>query len=330
MIKSTAGAELCASHGNPSPKAYDCVKAFDQTYKGAVDLSREVTVGEPEQKSPLHWVVPYNVKDKAGNEAVTVWRNVVVEEVNLNNLESKILIDAQKDQAAAIQRAVDKALKEDRATRETVESGNSRGRKATAAATQTCSECPKCDCSSDPQFDKSFCDAVCDAKAQTCARRDESVIVNAMLWLEDFFPPTLVPIILLCVIVTGCFLILRWTLTLIFNPQSYQRNQYAVDDRGRGLQDSVTYYPTHPHAPRINGASPPPRASLSSRGADTFMTPPQSAAPFASPPTNGNGSAHRPRENDLVDSIYASQPVITPSKRGDGVRQRSPYNLRDH
>lgn len=284
-----------------------------------------MTVGDPEQKSPLHWVVPYNVKDKAGNEAATIWRDVIVEEVNLKDLESKILMDVKTDQATAIQRAVDKALKEDRAHRGRTD------RKATAttaATTKACPECPKCDCSGDPRFDESFCDAVCDARVQTCARRDESVIVSAMLWLEDFFPPTLVPIILLCVIVTGCLLILRWTLTLVFNPQVYKRNQYVNDDRGRESQDSVTYYPTHSDVPRINGFSPPPRGSLSSRGADTFMTPPQSSASFASPP--GNGSAHRPRENNMADSIYATQPIITPSKRGDGARQRSPYNYQNY
>jgi hypothetical protein len=296
-----------------------------------------VTVGDPEQKSPLHWVVPYNVKDKAGNEAATIWRNVVVEEVNLKDLESKILMDVQKDQAAAIQKAVDKALKEDRAQRGRTEGGSthSRDRKTMATTpTKACPECPKCDCSGDARFDESFCDAVCEAMVQTCARRDESVIVGAMLWLEDFFPPTLVPIILLCVIVTGCLLILRWTMTLVFNPQVYTtRNQYANDDRGRESHDSVTYYPTQSHSdvPRINGFSPPPRGSLSSRGADTFMTPPQSSAPFSSPSTNGTGSAHsRPRENDMADSIYAVQPIITPSKRGDGTRQRSPYNYQNY
>jgi hypothetical protein len=258
-----------------------------------------------------------------------VWRDVVVEEVNLNDLASKILIDAQKDQAAAIQKAVDKAVKEDRAQRGRAEGGSNRDRKAMATTTtKACPECPKCDCSGDPRFDESFCDAVCEGRLQTCAQRDGSVIVSSMLWLEDFFPPTLVPIILLCVIVTGCVLLLRLILTLIFNPQVYKRNQYTNDDRGKDSQDSVTYYPTHSDVPRINGFSPPPRASLSSQGANTFMTPPQ--APFASPPTNGNGSAYRPRENDMADSIYATQPLITPSKQGDGVRQRSPYNFRDH
>jgi hypothetical protein len=295
-----------------------------------------VTVGDPEQKSPLHWVVPYNVKDKAGNEAATIWRNVVVEEVNLKDLESKILMDVQKDQAAAIQKAVDKALKEDRAQRGRTEGGSthSRDRKTMATTpTKACPECPKCDCSGDARFDESSCDAVCEAMVQTCARRDESVIVGAMLWLEDFFPPTLVPIILLCVIVTGCLLILRWTMTLVFNPQVYTtRNQYANDDRGRESHDSVTYYPTQSHSdvPRINGFSPPPRGSLSSRGADTFMTPPQTSAPLSSPSTTGNGSAQRSRENDMADSIYAAQPIITPSKRGDGTRQRSPYNYQNY
>jgi hypothetical protein len=314
------------------------VNAYDQTYKGKVDLSREVTVGEPEQKSPLQWAVPYNVKDEAGNTAATVWRSIVVEEVNLNDVEAKILSDVQKDQAGAVQRAVDKALKEDLAKRNKVEaSPNPRGRKTAYTSGKNCPECPKCECKGNVGFDESFCDAICEKREQTCVRREESAIVAVMLWLEDFFPPTLVPIILFCAIVAGSLLILRWTMTLIFNPQAYQRNQYVNDDRGRDMQDAVTYY--NAGSARGFEDAPPPRASLSTRGGATFMTPPQNPAAFGSPTfgspqaQNGNYSSlslnQQPRENGLADSIYAAQPIITPSKRGDGVRQRSPYGFRD-
>ena len=56
------------------------MKAFDQTYKGKVDLSEHVVVGEPIKKGHLRWSVPYDVTDDAGNRATTVWRDVVVEE----------------------------------------------------------------------------------------------------------------------------------------------------------------------------------------------------------------------------------------------------------
>lgn len=288
-----------------------------------------MTVGEPQRKSPLHWVVPYDVKDQAGNKAATVWRNVVVEEVNLNDVEAKILADVQKDQSAVVQRAVDKALKEDRVKREKAEAVQSpRGRRNTAAtAAKNCPVCPKCECSGDVRFDESFCDAICETRAQTCARRDESAIVAVMMWMEDMFPPTLVPVILLCAVVAGCVLLLRWTMTLLFNPRAYQQNQYnqqyaMSDERGRDMQGAVTYHQPGPM---------PPTASLSTRGSDTFMTPPQHHASFASPTMNGQGSLLvQPREENLADSIYAVQPIITPSRRGDGVRQRSPYNFRDH
>ena len=55
-----------------------------------MDLSRHVVVGEPVQKSSIRWSVPYNVKDAAGNRAHTVWRDVVVEEVDLANVEARV------------------------------------------------------------------------------------------------------------------------------------------------------------------------------------------------------------------------------------------------
>ena len=66
-----------------------------------------MVVGEPVQKSSIRWSVPYNVKDVAGSRAHTVWRDVVVEEVDLANVE------------AEIQKAIDQALTVDRRKRGT-------------------------------------------------------------------------------------------------------------------------------------------------------------------------------------------------------------------
>ena len=92
MIKITSGAELCATHTNTKPSPLTCVKAIDYTHLGNVNLSSKVIVGDPIQISTLEWKVSYNVVDKAGNTASTQWRNVVVEEVELTDLEQKIRV----------------------------------------------------------------------------------------------------------------------------------------------------------------------------------------------------------------------------------------------
>ena len=112
-IAATGGAALCSTHSSPSPSAGDCVRASDQTYRGAVDITDLVTIGEPVEKSPLHFEVPYDVVDKAGN-AARAWRKVVVEEVDLATYEQSIREEmiAQKDRD--IKAAVEDALKRER------------------------------------------------------------------------------------------------------------------------------------------------------------------------------------------------------------------------
>jgi hypothetical protein len=333
LIRSTAGAELCATHSRPSPNASDCVQAYDHTYKGKVDLARDVTVGEPVQRSPLRWAVPYNVKDEAGNAAETVWRDVIVEEVDLSEVEAKIRGEVLQEQDIEIRKAVAKALEEDRKKRAAADATGSRGRRQPAPSTKTCPECPKCDCSGDAKFDATSCAAICETMIETCSFNDQSFVLRAMLWLEGYFPPSLIPVMLLCLLGTGFFLIVRSILTLVFNPAAYRRGYYydGDDRRERAMQDSVTYYRSDNGNGMPNSmASPPPRASLSIGVAETFFTPPNvgisAGGSFASP-LMANGGAQQPRD-DLADSIYEFQPLITPSKRGDGVGKRSPHNLR--
>lgn len=129
MIKATNGAELCATNFQPSPNPVDCVRAYDATYEGRVDLSRKVIVGEPIRKSATTWSVPYNVKDEAGNEAVTVYRDVVVEEVGLQDMQSKMLADFAERETQLLQQIED--LK----------------KRKGVTRSDSCPTCPKCDCS---------------------------------------------------------------------------------------------------------------------------------------------------------------------------------------
>jgi hypothetical protein len=97
MIQSTHGAELCASDASSSTSSKrkprrpssdsntnDCVYAYDKTYNATVNLSANVVVGNlvPMDGMMNRWYVPYNVMDEAGNSAATVYRDIVVEEVD--------------------------------------------------------------------------------------------------------------------------------------------------------------------------------------------------------------------------------------------------------
>lgn len=312
LIRSTAGAELCASHSKTDPKPHECAQAYDETYSGRVELSRSVRVGEPVQKSSLHWVVPYDVEDEAGNAAATVWRDVIVEEVDLIGVEAKIRKELLKRQEAEIQAAVDKALVEDRRKR-----GGGAGRK------QSCPTCPKCDCSG--SLDLTKCEAICSSRSETCAVNSESLFVRAWFALENVFPASIVPIILWCATAAFALLMLRWIATLVFNPQAYRRSYVANDERDRAMQNSVTYYSTdNNYSNGTNGAGLPPRSSLSVNPSLYGHGSPQ---PF-SPPPRETPTGQSAVGADSYDSIYVQSPIITPSKQGNGIRQRSPYSSR--
>ena len=53
-------------------------------------MTGQIQVGDPIKHASVKnsWRVPYNVMDKAGNRAQTVWRDVVVEELTLDELEA--------------------------------------------------------------------------------------------------------------------------------------------------------------------------------------------------------------------------------------------------
>jgi hypothetical protein len=329
LIRSTFGAELCATASNPGPAASDCVHAYDDTYQGRTDLSKEVVVGEPVKKSPLHWSVPYNVQDKAGNAAATVWRDVHVEEVSLDELEAKVRDEMLAERRKDIDRAVSIALDEDRRKRS----------KTQPAHASDASACPKCDCpKGGADFDSSQCDEICKSRQGTCSRVDESHMTRLLLWLESFVPPNMAPGVLALVLIVALWEVLQVLWAVLFSSTSTRKsNWYANDERDRAMQSAVTYY----HG--ANEDPPtflPPRTSMAvGGGAASSTTAPgeglfsprsgSSTSPFAPPGTNGVGAAapHNPPSD--FDSIYASSPIISPSARGDGVRRRPPpYHLR--
>eukprot|EP00980_Cylindrotheca_fusiformis_P004632 scaffold991_cov128-Cylindrotheca_fusiformis.AAC.4 len=327
MIRGTSGAELCATYSNTNPSPSDCIKAVDHTYQGDIDLSDRVTVGEPVQKSALHWVVPYNVKDDAGNEAVTVWRDVVVQEVDLSSLESKIREEVIREQKAERQRAIDVAIQREKAqwAKDNRSGGNNRNRR-------NCPTCPPCNC---PDISSGTCIAYCDGLSASCQLSDESLVYAFLFRLNELCPPTLVPIVALGIVIIVVFTVLRFLITCCFSQRPYN-SRYGYDDyNNASAEESLVLQSSTPTAPSnsSNGRTPmssPLRSSANNpnNNIDGGMNP-----PFFSPAAsvhNGGGS-NTPMSGANRDvhhydnSIYNDTVSITPSRTGDGVRRRNPY-----
>lgn len=297
LVRKTAGAELCATPANQNPKPIDCARAFDETYKGRVDLSDKVRIGEPVQKSALHWAVPYDVTDEAGNAASTVWRDIIVEEVDLASFQrdadvdaivKKALSEKEKEHQTEMRKQVAKAVEEERQKK-----------------AKSCPDCPKCDCAPG-QIDASKCDSYCKNQAQTCdsTHYQESWIVHIMVWLEEYVPWQIVPFLVTSVFLIFVLTLLRWIISFLFTPSSRPRTYIASDERERQLQSAASILRSPTNGSTTNGDSyhqhQPPQVSFFSPG-------------FGSPPMDGRGP-DVPRSSGY-DDIYASQPLITPRRR---------------
>lgn len=330
MIRETAGAELCATHDDPRPSAADCIKAVDHTHRGDVDLSNQVIVGDPVQKSRLHWVVPYNVKDEAGNEAATVYRDVIVEEVDLKTVEKKIRDEVTKEQQQKTQRAIDAALREERRKWDQENrSSTQRGRRSTGTSSNTCAACPTCDCPDMAPADAKSCAAYCNDVSASCKLSDENCIYRLLLWLEDMFPLKLGGVFIFVAIIIIVILLAGMT-SAIFNAQSYSNYDYkssvTVDDTQYLFSPSQRQQ-IQQQAVAQTGSQMIPMNGASNGG---VFSPLQQQQPgFGSPPPNtsmfaGNGASAAGYNNGSHTSH--SSGLITPSKNGEGARLgRSPY-----
>ena len=279
MIRATAGAELCASHDNPNPKQYDCAKAIDQTYQGDVDLSTRVVVGDPVRKSDLHWSVPYNVKDDAGNEAVTVWRDVVVKEVDLASVEKHVRQEMLQSKDAEIKKAVQKAIREERVKWDR-EQKSSNSRTSRRNTQDTCPSCPPCECSSSDGSagggvvaNPESCRAYCDNTPHSCIPGHDTMLHRWLDTVEGYLPPTLFPMMAIAFSFFMAWLILKFCAT-VFNPneqQSYDYGRYGDAKEAMILQGTPD---------RTMQSPPPPKQSISAKKNDDS---------FFSPQTNGGG-----------------------------------------
>lgn len=353
MIRSTAGAELCATHENPNVKSSDCITAIDQTHVGKVDLSSRVKVGDPIQRSSLHWVVPYDVVDDAGNTAKTVYRDVIVEEVALTGLEKKIRDEVTREEQIKTKRAIDTAVQEERKKWESANRAptSSRSRRNTAdSGVKSCPACPPCVCSEVESIDAASCSAHCSDISETCRKlSDENYIYKLLFLLEDTFPPNLVPIFVLSFLAIGFLYVVQWMIALIFNPKSYTNYDYG---NYSSINDDMVLA-TAPEVRQVvrtqthNGSNSivsqvPPTASLSTSSVQNngaFFSPGSQremhsqyddrGPPSRFTPNNDLRSPYTPssirRETYEGSSVYQSPPLIVPSKNGDGAPRRSPY-----
>lgn len=311
-----------------------------------------MTVGEPVPKnngSPLQWKVPYNVMDEAGNKAKTVWRDIIVEEVDIDDFDKKVKVA-------------------DVASTKSNESRDERNNKR---------ECPPCNCKSEPRqqqrgnggMSRAECNSQCESKIadalasssngssdKTCTPTDGSgehqqpnhqVIQDMLVFLEGLLGPNSMMLLLLgCTLATMIYIISRGIAALFFSTGPHTQTYYHSrddDEQEKLMLQSVSYYrsPTTSSngstsrgqspagssisAASSSGARPPPRASISSQTPRNGMY-------------NGNGSTPRQQQqrspfqsNDGTDNIYQTMSPITPSRQNGTTPsgQGSRYNLRN-
>jgi hypothetical protein len=317
MILSTAGAELCATHSNPNPSPSDCVKATDHTYKGNLDLSSRVVVGEPVQKSTNHWVVSYNVMDDAGNAAKTVYRDVRVEEVDLFEDENKLRAQMQAEKEAEIKEAVKVALEKERASVQV--DSVTRGDRVKNRKTGNCPACPLCKCPTDGSFNTAQCDEYCGKKfaqmEKTCEATEAPVYLGPIGFLETILPPQMIFVLVWCITIVIIVFGIRLLMTTIFNPGAAFSSYNLTPAEEHEFQNAVNYYRSPDGHFHQNGGVPQ-SALPAARHPSPFGAPAMNGGGMFSPPSNrGFGQESRP------DSSPFWSPRGTPS--GSASRGRS-------
>ena len=305
-------------------------------------------VGNPVQKSPLHWSVPYDVSDAAGNKAATVWRDVIVEEVELEDVSFKVRREFDKEKEEAIRKAVEHALAEER---------TKASARNTRRSAPKCPECPKCDCpESGGNFNEEMCNAICEAKSTTCAVNDARIVVRGLDFLQGILPSWLLPILVVVTFVF-CFLLAIRVLLSFFGEQRPYQSMYETNPEH--IQNHVTVYrPMNGGTNTMNGGftrgygsegnyggngnyrgtpsdlgRPSTIFNVATGGSAPNSAPPRSSISLGnrstifSPPSNGAG-AYTPVSGvqPSIADIYEESPLITPNRRGDGVRRRSPFS----
>lgn len=363
MIKASAGAELCATKTKSNVRPSDCIRATDQAYNGVVDLSSRVIVGEPiaNDSSPLQWRVPYNVADDAGNKAKTVWRDIIVEEVDLHEFETKTRAAILAHRKEEVEHAVKKAVDEERKRMSRSSGGN-----------YDCPKCEACNCHSQQGnsggrgVSVTDCDSICESKVaaalaslgeganQVCASESFASIsrhpwlLMVIDWTDELIGPDAMILLLFgCFIPIMFYLVWRIIYAFFFSSGSDVTTYYHSpedEERERKLAQNVVYYQspssrdtqTTPASVTTssngNGPPRPPTASLSTQRNGYFSPQEQSRLNGNTPQQQSNGQTQTHtspfRTEDGTDSIYQTKSPITPLRNTHAPPARS-YNLRN-
>jgi len=338
MVKDTAAAELCATHTKQNPRAIDCVSAQDRTYKGDIDLSSKVTVGSPVQVSDLEWKVPYNVMDEAGNVAETVWRNIVVEEVDLMEMEERIRAEILVDRENELQEAVRVAVEAEK-KKSTVSSS----RQQPQGSNKKCPSCPVCDCTANGHGPSlAECDARCETRVSKGTGSCENVeyvqsqynggktVMHSLLdyfinLTEGVLAPNFVGVLVMSfVIVLFVFIFQR---IISVNQSGWQYFDAEDEQKEREMLNKVTYFNGRGKDELRSPTFVSPPASTNGNTAFAGALPPPRSSMF-SPPSAGAGNTHStntpftsPRDGNIYSSERHSfgntMSPITPARNGD-------------
>ena len=327
VIKATSGAELCATKSNPNVSPADCVHAKDHTHKGIVDLTSRVIVGDPLPKHGVgsgshQWRVPYNVVDDAGNKAKTIWRDIIVEEVDIEDFE----------QMSMDERSVNVASTNER-------------RRNELPPQCVCLPCDPCNCNSnvsDDMLTPSACTAICNEKVAVAQKDrilknmctsnenrapDHEIIQHFLLFLEGLMGTSSMMLVLLgCFTATVAYILQRVIGALFISRGQQTRTYYHTNEdneREREMMRNVSYFrsPTpssngtsqSPGSGSASGPRPPPTGSISLQRMGIFSVQESiSTTNFTPLQEQGRTSSSPFHSNSGVDNIYQSASPITP------------------
>ena len=351
MIKATSGAELCATSAKPNVQPLDCIRAKDHTYKGVVDLTGRVSVGEPISKdgSPLHWRVPYNVMDDAGNKAKTVWRDINVEEVDLDDFERKTKSEILANRKDEVDNSIKEALIKERKRVAAMNENNK--------VSSECSACKPCNCkgqnSNGNLITFAECNKMCEDKIaeaassavngdRTCTpsylegvspniASGNKFIHNTIAVMEGLIGPSAFIFLLMgCTLATLLYVFSRMIGALFSTGPNVQTYYHSSDDdeREKVMMQNVSYYrsPTPSNGTRqspgsVSSIPRPPTASMSSQRNGIFS--PQQNRTNGGTPQQQQGQSRysspfadrsNQGENGTSDNIYQSMSPITPMR----------------
>jgi len=136
--------ELCdsdSSSGSLCSTAVDYSSRQNREVENA-ELTRNIIVGEPVYEksgdtNSFKWRVPYSVSDEAGNASPIVYRDVIVKEMSLSEMEADLKREYEKKQEEAVKEAV----RTERARAEKHGAGNKVSRNGRLTECPTCPDC---------------------------------------------------------------------------------------------------------------------------------------------------------------------------------------------